>query len=151
MDEKITAVWALIVSIMALLVSLPLAWIQIVQFRRDRRKVQIYGREGNVPGEWNVVFVTNLSPIPILIDHWELVWRRRKFFFWHEDEPVNFSDDDDLHMTLEPKKRKALELREHYSFTWNPRNKGRVDLWIILHVSGEKKPIIGLVHKTYYA
>ncbi|PSL23486.1 hypothetical protein [Dyadobacter jiangsuensis] len=138
---------ALVTAIIALLISVPLAWIQISQYRRDRRGIIVEGRPKHEQKEWNSVILTNLSSTPILIKDWEMTWKRRKFFVW----PVERRADDrggpyDWPITIPPHDRYELELAEVYHFNWNPKSyKGK--LYIDLYIAGKSRRVRRLVHK----
>lgn len=144
------ALAALVTAIIALLISVPVAWIQISQYRRDHRGIIVEGRPKHEQKDWNSVILTNLSSTPILIKDWEMTWIKRKLFIW----PVERRADDRggpyyWPITIPPHDRYELELGEIYHFNWNPKSyNGK--LYIDLDIEGKRGRVRKLVYTPYH-
>ncbi|RKR80090.1 hypothetical protein BDD43_0183 [Mucilaginibacter gracilis] len=141
--------YSLVFALISLLFSGTLVWIRIVEYRRDKKGVAVsYAITGD-PNGHDSIYLTNLSAVPILVDYWELVWRRKNFLFFNNDQPINLHADEDLHMALQPRTRTSLNFADEYSFNWHPKNKGKVNLFIKLHIAGKSKPKYLFVYRPF--
>ncbi len=142
------SICSLIVASCSFSVSAFLAYLKYREYRRDNGQIHVgYHLEGQ-PGTGDRIFLTNLSATPMLVDYWQVGWVSRRW--WRlVFEPINLFADEDLHMTLKPRERKTLKFNDEYSFNWNPKNKGRVRLFIELYIAGKKRPVRLFVYKPY--
>src|ERR1700722_9000708 len=120
--------YSLAFALISLLFSGTLVWIRIVEYRRDKKGMAVsYAITGDHQGH-DSIYLTNLSAIPILVDYWELIWRKKRFLFFNDNQAINLHGDEDLHTVLQPRTRTALDFEDQYSFNWHPKNKGKVKL-----------------------
>jgi hypothetical protein len=114
-----------------------LAVVKLWELWRDRVRVDVsYNfREGMERG--NDILIRNLSPDPLILEHWELVyssgrWPRRRF------EPLLLPDPDAGDIRIEEHTSHTLHFAEQNYFAWGHRAlKGRA-IAIRLHFAGRR-------------
>ncbi len=76
--------------------------------------------KGTGSGQPNVIRVTNLSPSPVLLDYWELVWRQPlwKFWKWRDRDTLISDNEGSPPITLEPLTPKAYLFDGEHWFDW---------------------------------
>jgi len=140
MTTETLANYSFIISLTSLVVSAVLGWLKIKEYRRDNRHVSVTWSLNGNDDIGNYIYLTNLSSTPILVDYWQIGWVRR-IWFRKRFLPIDVFADEDLHMTLEPRQRKALSFKDQYSFNWYPKNSEKMKLYIYLDLAGRKKPL----------
>ena len=150
MDIKTIPYYTFAIALLSLIFSTILAILRILEYRRDNAKIAVsYAITGD-PNGHNSIYLTNLSSTPILIDYWELVWKQKKWLFFNSYKPINLFSDEDLHVTLPSRVRHSLDFKDEYSFNWHPKAKGKIKLYIVLHISGKNRTKYLFVYKPYY-
>lgn len=150
MDANTIALLALGVSVLALIISVPVAYTQVSQYFEDRRGVFLSYSMKTEQGTWNEVHLTNLSSKPIVVSDWEMTWKKRRFFRRNVEKRADIRlGPDPWPLTLEPHKRVNITLSDVYDFNWNPK-KNMGSLYIDLHVTGRNKPLRKFIFKPYY-
>ncbi|WP_179414539.1 hypothetical protein HDF19_00695 [Mucilaginibacter sp. E4BP6] len=132
--------YGFIISLISLGVSLVLGWLKIKEYRRDNRHVHVTWSLNGNEEIGDHIYLTNLSSTPILVDYWQIGWVKR-FGIGKKFQPIDLFADEDLHMTLEPRKRSAINFKDQYTFNWFPKNKRKMKLYIYLDIAGRKKPL----------
>ncbi|RYE60896.1 MAG: hypothetical protein EOP20_01215 [Hyphomicrobiales bacterium] len=110
------------------------------RFRRPRIAIDrnLYGKGSGYP---NVIRVTNLSPSPVLLDYWELVWRQPlwKFWTWRYRDTLIADNDGSPAITLEPLTPKSYLFGGEHWFDWGA-NAARGRSMVFRHsLIGEKR------------
>ena len=142
MEVPLITYYSAVVATISLIVAGSLAIIKIIEYRRDSRGLSVsYAWTGN-PNDSDKIFLMNLSAIPMLVRHWSLEWHEPRILRKPKITPIRLYDDEDLHITLEPRKRHTLEFSEQYRFNWFPKNKKQSALYIRLLITGKRKPIL---------
>jgi len=132
--------YSAVVATTSLIVAASLAIIKFKEYRRDSRGIAVgYAWTGN-PYDTDKIFLTNLSAIPVLVSYWSLEWHERRFLRKPKIIPIHIYDDEDLHITLEPRTRSTLEFKDQYRFSWS--TKKNASLFIRLNITGRKNPLI---------
>ncbi|QPH38888.1 hypothetical protein [Pedobacter endophyticus] len=130
------------VATISLILAGTLAILKFKEYWRDNRGIATNSAwTGDINGT-DYIYLTNLSSIPILINHWELEWHETRFLIGKTISPIHLHSDEDLHLTLEPRKRKSLPFEEQYRFNWPPKNKPKAKLYIRLFMTGRKKNLV---------
>ncbi|OOQ57411.1 hypothetical protein [Mucilaginibacter pedocola] len=138
---------SLFISLISLMVAIVLAWIRVVEYRRDNRSLQVSYTMSYYPDEWNIIYLTNISSKPILIDYWDVVWVKRQGLFRYKYEGVLSRNNEDLHVNLPPHSRKQFDFKDQYEFDWNSHKHEGEALFLELRISGKKKPLYLFVYK----
>lgn len=142
MNAQYLTYYSAIVSTISLLIAVLLAVLRIREYFRDNRGITVSHYWTGNPDASDFIYLTNLSSTPVLIDHWELEWHEPRFLRRSKISNIHLFDDEDLHISLEPRKRKALEFKDQYRFNWFPKNKPKAKLFIRLFLSGRKKSLV---------
>lgn len=129
--------------------STVLAYFKIKDYIRDNRGIHVSYSISGHPEEWNIIYLTNLSAVPVVIEYWDMVWRKKRFPFKSSYEVIQMHDNEDLHQTLQPHVTETFHFKNQYELDWHPTNKGRVKLFIQLQIAGRKKPLYLFVYKPY--
>lgn len=105
-----------IVATLSLLIAGSLAILRIWEYWRDNKGISVSHFWTGNPDISDYIYLTNLSVTPILVDHWQLEWHERRCFRKNKITPIHIFDDEDLHLNLKPRERKALEFKDQYQF-----------------------------------
>jgi hypothetical protein len=140
MTAENLSICSFIISLTSLGMGLTLGLLKIKEYRRDNQRINVTWSLNGHEQIGDYIYLTNLSSIPILVDYWQVGWVKR-VGLTKRFEPINLFADEDLHMTLEPRKREELNFKDQYTFNWFPKNKGKVKLFIYLDIAGRKKPL----------
>ncbi len=117
-------------------VSTVLAAIKFYEFWRDRSRIRARAMLRGDPHLGNEITVMNLSSKPIIVEHWEIIYRGNAWWFGKE-EPAASPWDDDGCFSVEAHGSRTLTFRDMDYFGWGADLTARKSIWIRLHVAGK--------------
>lgn len=149
MTPNTVSTLSLCLSALSLLCAGTLAIIRFLEYIRDKKGLAVTYSTSNAPGEWNIIYLTNLSSIPLIINHWEMKWKEeRNIPYFSKYVPIHLHDNEDLYLNIAPRARAKIEFDGPYEFDWHPKSRKPRDLFIELTIAGKKKPLLVLVYKN---
>ncbi|MCF2502780.1 hypothetical protein L0663_05285 [Dyadobacter sp. CY107] len=151
MDANTIALYALYVSGAALLISLPLAWIQITQYLRERKNLEVRHRSIYVKTarvDRIIIEIMNLSSTPALVNSWNLAWGKSYGLWVRYNMIENDLAEGDSRLDLLPRIREEVEISEKVQefFLNGVRPKGE-NIYMVFYLAGNETPRIILLHE----
>jgi hypothetical protein len=136
----------LVLTIWGAGLSTILAGIKIWEIYRDRKRMLVsYLFAGN-DETGDKITLQNLSKSALMIEHWELLWVTRKFFFLKKIVPIHIFNYENGHLNLPASSTQSLDFNGQYHFNWNPEIENNVKLFIKLRIVGRKRFLMKVVN-----
>jgi hypothetical protein len=119
-----------------------LASIKFLEFRRERLRLSTtYSFSDAEHG--NEIVIQNPSKMPVIISHWELMWRKRRLFRSVVTEDIDYGfPEDRREIIIAAHDTHALVFGEEDHFSWGYKTVKKGKLYIRLHIAGRAKPIV---------
>ena len=119
------------------ILSTILAALKIWELWSDRFRVQVDGTFAGIPEIGHRVHIQNLSPKPIIVKHWVIIYR---YGFWpfHNDTPVIEKDYDENYVCIASFSTHSLDFRHEKYFDVNPKKLKNRSIYFRLHISGRR-------------
>lgn len=115
--------------------GLPIATVRWLLSRRNDLKLEtIYLLSS--PDQGNSITIINSSSVPVLIGHWELVWRKRSFLRPEKRALEEEYDFDGGVLRIDAHSSLVLNFTDRRYFAWGRDQAVKGKLWLKLWVSG---------------
>ena len=124
-----------IIAIIALVISIILAIIKIIEFYRDRFRLEAWH---NFDYKGDSIYLTNPTRNTILVTNWNLVWIKKRFKITVAKNYIATLYDEELNfIKIDPCYWHQISLNEQNSISWVPKERN-MNLWIELFIAGRK-------------
>jgi hypothetical protein len=128
------------VALWGAFLSSVLAGVKLYEFWRDRRRLDC---SYNFTGDENIgneIIIRNLSLTPLIITHWELVWKSRKWWKLQRKQKKRIAPDFDFSDSIiKPHSTLTLKFNRENYFSWSPKALGDSHIYLTLQIAGEKR------------
>ena len=118
-----------------------MAVLKIFELWKSRIKVDVTYQFTSSEEIGSKIIISNLTPRPIGITYWKLVWVKWKFPSWQKKEEISPDPLDDTHFTIGAYQQHVLNFDEGENLPWGrdaiPLGVLRLDL----SVAGRAKPV----------
>lgn len=126
--DRVLVYWGAILSTI-------LAFVKIWEVWQNRRRFEVRYSWIGLPGEGSTIHITNISSIPIILNYWELIFERKKYFYW-----VNFKiehpDEFFSEIRIDGHSTKTLKFCDDNDFTVKAGER----LTLKIHIAGSSRP-----------
>lgn len=137
-DSSPIALWGAILSTLLAAIKLSEVW-------RARLRIEIDPSFTDNEDIGNEIIIRNLGAVPLMITHWELVWRERHFPRWKESSLDNPGEDyGDIRVNAHSSITMQFREQRHFS-TSHDVVAGR-KIFIRLFIAGRSRPILRRVY-----
>jgi hypothetical protein len=117
-----------------------LAGVKLYEFWRDRRRLDYSYNFTGSEEIGNEIIIRNLSSKPLIITHWELVWRSRKWWNLKKKEKKGIIPDFDFSDSIiNPHSILTLKFNRENYFSWSPKALGDSSIFLTLQIAGERR------------
>ena len=108
-------------------------------FWKDRIRLQTTYSFTSERGADSEITLVNLSPVPVQVADWSLVWVPRWWCFWRSR--VNVTPDEAFRFKIDGRDEYTLSFGEESSFQWGGGVAVRRRLILTLRVFGKSRPV----------
>ena len=125
------------------LISTVLLVIKIIEMWRERLHLSASYRFSDRDHGGNEIIIQNPSKTPVLISHWELLWRKRRPFRTETTQTLDYGFPEDRRdITIAAHSTYTLRFTEQNYFEWGCKTRDKGILYIELHIVGRKIPLL---------
>lgn len=140
MSESLLSIWGAVVST-------GLAGVKLWEIFRDRQRLSISYFFTSDPHRGNQIVISNPTKTPVMIEGWNLAWKKYKFFSLHSvDALTSYPEDGIAEITVPAYGRHTIDFTEQYYFEWGQSVRRLGKLYLVLNVVGRKKPLTLFVY-----
>jgi hypothetical protein len=137
-----------LISIWGGVLSTALAAIKIWEVFRDRSRLIVSYSFDSRPEVGNTVILANPSKNPVMIEYFQLFWKRRTWFSskTYENDPHIDPEFGECNITIAPYSKYNLRFCDEDYFDWKCPVDAEAKLYIRLYIVGQRRPVIKLVY-----
>ncbi len=126
----------LLLAVWGAFLSTVLAIIKLWEIYRERARL-IVSYSFSSPENGNDVILYNPTKTPVLINYWELLWIKKRWF--HSEVTFGeFPNDGFSDIIIPAHSRYVLSFREQMYFEWHHDSRDKGDIYIRLYIVGRR-------------